>query len=168
MKINHQPLAGLSDATLRKDREYWTRALEPMIGDWLNYNTPLAAVTAFAEHAPKAPREDPYIHSDSAQKWASKLRSSIAGVYAWRSSKASDPAEKQRMLKEADFAFRQAFAVCPHSHEAIFRFVNLLLEQKRFGDAGLVAEAASKVAPGNQQIRSLLNDVRTLEASQPK
>ena len=48
-------------------------------------------------------------------------------MYAWRVSDPDnkDPVAQQRMIKEADFAFRQAFAFCPYSPEAVFRYVNL-------------------------------------------
>src|SRR6266516_688075 len=40
LKINRQPLAELPADILEKDREYWTLALEPLIGAWLQYDTP--------------------------------------------------------------------------------------------------------------------------------
>ena len=53
-----------------------------MIGAWLDYQTPLKRVAAFAETAdPKSPKEDRYVHSDAAAKWASKLRASVAGMH---------------------------------------------------------------------------------------
>ena len=83
-----------------------------------------------------------FIHDDDAQKSFSKLRSSIGGIYAWRLSpqcpaeyRPKTNAEYQRLLKEADFTFRQAFAFCPYSPEAVFRYVQLLLQLQRFDDA---------------------------------
>ena len=35
MKINRQPLAGLSDEIIQKDNDYWIKYMTPMIGDWL-------------------------------------------------------------------------------------------------------------------------------------
>jgi hypothetical protein len=75
----------------------------------------------------------------------SKLRSSQAGLYAWRAQHAADDAEKKRMNDAADFAFRQAWALCPHSPETVFRYVNLLTTQDRRADALLVAETAAKM-----------------------
>ncbi len=46
---------------------------------------------------------------------------------------------------EADFAFRQAFVLCPRSPEAVFRYVSLLLGQKRLDEAILLAEAAVRL-----------------------
>jgi hypothetical protein len=72
------------------------------------------------------------------------LRSSIAGIYAWRAQHATDATEKQRMNDAADFAFRQAWVLCPYSPEAVFRYTNLLMSENRFSDALLVAETAAK------------------------
>src|SRR5262249_25484720 len=56
-----------------------------------------------------------------------------------------NPGEKERMVKEADFAFRQAFVLCPTSPEAVFRYINFLLGQKRLDDAILLAGAAVRL-----------------------
>src|SRR5439155_7971715 len=101
------------DEIFRQDHAYWTRALQPMIGNWLNDDTPVQKVTAFAAKA-RPPEQDQYVRNDAAQKWVSKLRSSIAAVYVWRAEHASSEPEKVRMTREADFAFRQAIAVCPY------------------------------------------------------
>ena len=58
-----------------------------------------------------------FVKDENACKTFSKLRNSIAGLYAWRVPKAKSPEEQQRMIKEADFAFRQAFALCPASRK---------------------------------------------------
>jgi hypothetical protein len=74
-----------------------------------------------------------YIGNDYAKRTFSKLRSSIGGLYAWRLG-AETPSEyrpksdtdRETLSKEADLAFRQAFALCPYSPEAVFRYVQLL------------------------------------------
>jgi hypothetical protein len=168
MKINRQPLAELSEDVLRKDREYWSRAVEPLLGDWLAEGTPLRTVADFAAKVSMPivtgdPR-DP--QSDSAQRWASKLRSSIAGMYAWRMDHAADESAKARMAREADFAFRQAFAICPYSPEAVYRYVNFLVGQHRISDALLVGETAARVNSGNSQLRDLIQALKKMQATQ--
>ena len=111
----------------------------------------MAQVAAFAEKVQlkrdfSGFKGDPqFVQNDYAQKMFSKLRSSIAGVYAWRVNHAANPAEKERMAREADFAFRQAWALCPYSPEAVFRYVNFLSSQNRTADALLIAETAAKL-----------------------
>ena len=48
--------------------------------------------------------------------------------------------------------FRQAFAFCPYSPEAVFRYVNLLASTRRFDDALAVAETCRKLDPYNGQV----------------
>jgi len=172
MKINRQPLAGLSEETVQQDHEYWSRYLQPMLGAWLDYNTSVAEVTAFAEkvylkHDLGGFTGDPQFVEDTwTQKAFSKLRSSIAGLYAWRSMDFKTPKEKQQMTREADFAFRQAYALCPTSPEAVFRYVNLLLGVNRAEDARLLAETTLKLDPKNGQIQSLVETLKNLKPKQ--
>jgi len=107
-----------------------------------------------------------FIHDDDAQKAFSKLRSSIGGIYAWRLSPQCPPqyrpksdAEFQRIYKEADFTFRQAFAFCPYSPEAVFRYAQLLLQFNRLDDALIVARTCLKLDPYNAQVRGLVNSL---------
>jgi len=51
--------------------------------------------------------------------------------------------ERQRMIKEADFAFKQAFAICPTSPEVVYRYVTFLMNQERKSDALLIAQSAA-------------------------
>ena len=151
MKINRQPLSELSDEIVSQDHDYWTKYVTPMIGGWLNDDTTVSEVAAFAEKVYLRQdfsgfTGDPrFVQNDYSHKMFSKLRSSIAGLYAWRLEHAADAAEKERMARAADFAFRQAWALCPYSPEAVFRYVNFLLKQKRISDALLVAETAAQM-----------------------
>jgi hypothetical protein len=104
-----------------------------------------------------------FVQSDHATKMYSKLRSSIGGLYAWRAKQVKDDVEKERMEREADFAFRQAFAFCPSSPEAVFRYVALLVEQKQFDDALLLAATAAKVNPANGQLDSLGKEIERMK-----
>ena len=176
MKINRLPLTEMSDEIVRRDHDYWTKYVAPMIGGWLNADTSVKDVAAFAEkvYAKKDfsgfQGERRFIESSDSQKMFSKLRSSIAGVYAWRAQHATDASEKQRMNDAADFAFRQAWALCPYSPEAVFRYVNLLMSENRFSDALLVAETAAKMpemkGPSGAQIRDLVKNLQQMQQRQ--
>ena len=169
MKLNREPLTLLSDETIQQDHAYWVNYLKPMVGDWLNYDTPVADVAAFAEKVYGAQNlagftGDPlFIRDTWAQKAFSKLRSSIGGVYAWRATNTKDPAEQQRMTKEADFAFRQAFVLCPISPEAVFRYANLLVGSKRIEEAIQLVDTAAKLDPKNQQLEQLAGNLRNFK-----
>lgn len=151
LKINRQEVVELSNEVIQRDHEYWTQYSGPIIGDWLNRDTSLPEIVAFVErvylssdlsHFAGDPR---YVQDELAQKRFSKLRSAIGGLYDWRARNCDSPREKERMLREADFAFRQGFALCPGSLEVVFRYVNLLISQKHLDEAILLAETAVKL-----------------------
>jgi hypothetical protein len=170
MKINRQPLPELSDEMVRNDSNYWTNDVTPMIGGWLNHDTPVKEVANFAEKVYVKKdlsgfTGDPqFVQNEYSCKMFSKLRSSIAGVYAWRAQHFTDAGEKERMNDAADFAFRQAWALCPYSPEAVFRYVNFLLSESRAADALLVAETAEKMpalqGSNGEQMRGLVAQLK--------
>ena len=153
MKIDRQPLAALPEKVVRRDHEYWRGRVDGMIGDWLTEATSVQAVADFVEKVYVRKdlggfHGDPrFIQNAYAQKFFSKLRSSLGGLYTWRMNHAADAAEKERMAREADFAFRQAWALCPYSPEAIFRYADFLKSQDRAADASLVTAIAAKFPP---------------------
>jgi hypothetical protein len=104
-----------------------------------------------------------FVQSEHATKMYAMLRSSIAGVYAWRAKQAKPPEEKKRMEQEADLAFRQAFALCPSSSEVVFRYINLLVDQKRFDDALLIAETAANIRPAEKQLATLIQEIQRMK-----
>ena len=165
MKINRQPLPELTDEIVKRDHEFWSRFSERLIGNWITYDTPVKDIAEFAERTYlrrdltnfKGDRK--FVRDDQAQKAFSKLRSSIAGVYNWRIANPKSAVEQQRMLKEADFAFRQAFAFCPYSPEAVFRYAQLLINTGRYDDALLVASTCQKLDPYNGQVNVLVQSL---------
>jgi len=112
-----------------------------MIGDWLNDRTPVSAVVAFGErtflrHDLRGFSGDPrYVQNDYACRMFSKFRAAIAGVYAWRAEHDPAAGDQARMAAAADFAFRQALALCAYSPEAASRYASFLTQQQRGEDA---------------------------------
>jgi tetratricopeptide (TPR) repeat protein len=191
MKVNREPLPELTEDILARDHHFWSHYSERLIGNWITYDTPVRQITEWAERVYLRRnfadfKGDPkFARDDQAQKSFSKLRSSIAGVYAWRVAEANnrlaqlqanplpDPAAQKaqiahwtavrdRMIREADFAFRQAFAFCPYSPEAVFRYCQLLISLQRYNDAYLIAETCRKLDPYNQQVSDLAQRLRTV------
>ncbi|HYV33028.1 MAG TPA: hypothetical protein VEO53_18215, partial [Candidatus Binatia bacterium] len=168
MKINRQPLPELTEDIVKRDHDFWKQFSKRLTGDVVDYDTPVKTIAAWIEKTYL--RRDfsgftgdrGFVRDDSAQKAFSKLRSSIAGVYSWRvATSAPGTPHHQRMIKEADFAFKQAFAFCPYSPEAVFRYVNLLLnpEVQRFEDALTIAETCLKLDPYNGAVISTVNQL---------
>jgi hypothetical protein len=172
-KINRQPLAELSDEIVQRDHDYWAKLVQPMIGDWLHDDTSVVDIAAFAQKTFGKQdfsgfKGDPrFIQNAYSHRMFSKLRSSTAGLYAWRLKHATDASEKERMTHETDFAFRQAWALCPYSPEAVFRYVNFLLEQKRVADALIVAETATQMpsmqGKDGEQLRNLVTQLQKFQ-----
>src|SRR5206468_2693340 len=153
--------------------QFWKEYSTRLTGDIIDYNTSIKQICDWIEKTYL--RHDfngftgdrKFIHDDDAQKAFSKLRSSIGGVYAWRLSPQCPPqyrpktdAEYARLLKEAEYTFRQAFAFCPYSPEAVFRYVNLLLQYNRIDDALLISETCAKLDPFNAQVLGLVGSLR--------
>ncbi|MCX6929094.1 MAG: hypothetical protein NT154_38645 [Verrucomicrobia bacterium] len=166
MRLNREPLPELAESVTRKDHEYWRRYTGQLLGDWITAETSVKAVCDYAERV--YVRKDlgaftddqAFARNDMAQKSFSKLRSSIAGVYAWRNEHADSAEEKSRMASEAGYAFRQALALCPYSPEAVYRYVNFLTNEKRPHDAVLVAQTCQRVDPANAQVAQLLEQLK--------
>ena len=177
MKVNRQPLKEMTPDILERDHQFWTQYSKRLIGDWITYDTSVKELTEFAERVYL--RRDftgftgdrRFVRDDQAQKSFSKLRSSIAGVYAWRLMQASaefrpkSDADYVRLLQETEFAFRQAFAFCPYSPEAVARYVNLLLGLRRFDDALLVVKTCLKLDPYNGQFIGVFNRLQEIKKS---
>src|ERR1035438_914346 len=121
-----------------------------MIGGWLNDATSVNDVTEFTEkvflrHDLGGFTGDPgFVQNDYTSKMFSRLRSSIAGLYAWRAEHATDAGEKARLARAADFAFRQALALGPASSETENRYAEFLTKQHREADAKLVQNLAEQ------------------------
>lgn len=170
MKINHNPLPEITQEMVDKDHLFWSKYSDRLIGNWITYDTSVQEICDFAErtylhHNYKGFKGDrKFARDDNAQKAFSKLRSSIGGIYAWRVGNSKSGPEQQRMIKEAEFAFKQAFAYCPFSPEAVYRYVNLLLSMQRFDDAIAIVKTCQKLDPFNTSIESLLSQVEAFKA----
>ncbi len=193
MKINRQQLPELSQDIVDKDHLFWSDFSERLIGNWITYDTPIKEITEFAESVyvnkdfkqlKKRGGDPRFVRDDDGQKAFSKLRSSIAGVYAWRVAQTAQqammleqrpantlsPNEKhlmevhQRMFKEADFAFKQAYAFCPYSPEALYRYVQLLAGARRFDEAIMLAKTSIKVDPKNAGLQNLVGELQRMKS----
>ncbi len=96
--------------------------------------------------------DDPrFGRDDTAQEAFSKLRSAIGGLYAFR-----------RMAAEAEYAYKQAIALCPDGPDGNFHLAQLYVESGRFDDAVDVLEEYQRRDPYNPRIRGGIQIVREL------
>jgi tetratricopeptide (TPR) repeat protein len=176
MKINRNPLPELPDEVFKRDHAFWSKYSDRLIGNWITYDTSVKEIVGFIEkvylrHNYSSFKGDlKFVRDDQAQKAFSKLRSSITGVYAWRLGpqcpdefRQKTAAGTEALRREADFAFKQAFAFCPYSPEAVFRYINFLLQYGRIDDALLVAQTCQKLDPYNDQVKGLVKQLEDIK-----
>jgi tetratricopeptide (TPR) repeat protein len=184
MKINRNPIVAFPDDVYKRDHEFWSKYSERMIGNWITYDTSVQQIADWVEKIYL--RNDysgfagdrKFVRDDDAQKAFSKLRSSQAGMYAWRlrllvpnlpidqkylAYRPKSDAETQQLYRECDFAFKQSFAFCPYSPEAVVRYANFLFQFQRFDDALIVAKTCQKLDPYNGQISGLIDQIEEIK-----
>jgi hypothetical protein len=150
-KLNRNPVPILSAETIQQNNDYWTKTISPMIGDWLKEDTSVQDIGTFVEKVylrhdfSGFTGDTTFVENVYSQKMFAKDRSSIAMLYAWRAKRAQDAGEKARMNQAADFAFRQAWALCPSSPEVVFGYVSFLMDEIRISDALIVAQTAAEL-----------------------
>ena len=175
MKIERNPVAELSEDAIQRDHEFWSQYSERFIGNWITYETPIKDICDFA-HKVLLRREtasiasyhcDPrFVRDDNAQKAFSKLRNAIGkSVYNWRINTTPSPAGQARMIKEAEFALKQAFAFCPYSPETVFNLAQLLAGLGRTEDAVLVAQTCYDFDKNNAGVADLVERLKALKPS---
>ena len=166
LKINREPLAVLDEETLSKDHEFWRKYSQRLIGDWITYDTSVEEIVHFARLAYIKGIFDGYdvdpkfVRDDNAKKAFSKLRSAIAGLYTWRINNSRTVPEQQRIIKEAEFALKQAYAFCPYSPEALVKYASFLASFGRTKEAFLIAELSLEMDPENELMKSLYNQFK--------
>jgi tetratricopeptide (TPR) repeat protein len=174
MKINRHPVQELTQDVIDKDHAFWSQFSRRCIGNWITYDTSVKEVCDWAERTYLSHNfsgftgDRKFVRDDDAQKAFSKLRSSIAAsIYQWRArpQNSASPAERVRVTKEAEFAFKQAFAFCPYSPEAVFHFMDLLLNANRIDDAIMVLKTCHDLDPYNDQINSWIDQLEKSKGS---
>ncbi len=172
MKINRQPVPEITDEMVSKDHEFWSKYSERLTGNWITYDTPVKDICEFAERVylrrdfkgfKGAPQ---FVRDDNAQKAFSKLRSAIGGLYFWHVQYPKSNAENARCLKEAEFAYKQAFAYCPYSPEAVYKYVTLLVNLGRAADAELIVRTCMQFDPDNPAMEALAQNIQDIRKSQ--
>ena len=134
LKINHDPLPAPAQVP-----ELWAQIVARDRAYW-------DKLCADFEARPEFRRDS------DAQKTFSKLRSAIGGLYTYH-----------HMTGPAEYAFRQALALCPESPEANFRLAQLYIEQNRVDDALDVLRALQKRDPLNRKIGDAINQLQNMK-----
>lgn len=169
LKLNRKPLETFSQEIIDKDHEFWCQYMERLCGNWITYDTTIDELCDFAERVylrgdfTDFKGDMKFLRDDDAQKAFSKLRSAGTGLYWWRVNYATSASEQSRLLKEAEFAGKQAFAICPFSPEALYKLVNVLAIQNRFAEAKKLIMTTLAFDPENRAIEDLYVRLETME-----
>ena len=168
MKINRKPLTTISEKMVQEDRAYWSAQTKRWIGGWLTNETPVKVLCEFLEDVYGQARLEDF-KADEAYVMAGRghsprflyghLRLAQARVYEWQMDHATTSADKDRMRRELDFAYRQTIALFPEDVETIRRYVNLLRDQKRTDDARQVLEAGQLTNPRSKRLQQLADEL---------
>jgi len=177
MKINREPVPEYTEEIFQRDRHFWQHYSDRLIGNWITEETTVQEICDFVQRV-YVRRDydgftgDPkFVRDDQAQKSFSKLRGAIAGTYLWRlGSLAGVPTPpeylpkteeaRQRLIREAEFAWKQSLAYCPYSPEAVTKYIGLLLNLPgRLNDARLIAKTALDLDPLNEHFQYLDREI---------
>ena len=162
-EVHHSPMKALSDDEIRNDQAYWKKLVAELIGDWVNEKTDVKVVCDFVDQCYlrkdlKDFKGDPaFISNIETRKSFGKLRSSIGELYAWRAEQAGT--DKAEMQRNADIAFKQAFA-CGPPPEAIYYYSKFLAKINRTDDAIIVVKTALRLDPNIDVFNSLLRGLQ--------
>ena len=164
-ELHRQALASIAQAEVVRDQDYWKKLTDETLGNWLDEKTSLKEITDFAlrygsgKNLADYKGDKSFAANAASRKTLSKLRCSIAGIYAWRMDHAQDADDRERMYRAADLALRQSYAICPYLPEAIYRYLNLLQSRRRTDDSILIVKTSLHLDPENQQLQSLMSQL---------
>ncbi len=162
-ELNRETQPEITPAEVSKDQACWQKITDEALGKWLTNGTALKEVCDFADkygtgtHLEDYPGDKDFGGSVQTRKCYSKLRSSQAGMYAWRAQNAANNDERRRMNEAADLAYRQSYAICPYSPEAIYRYLNFLMAQNRIDDGIVMLKTSLHLEPDNEMLKSTLD-----------
>ncbi|HAV65007.1 MAG TPA: DUF2723 domain-containing protein, partial [Verrucomicrobiales bacterium] len=184
MKINREPVPEFTEEIMLRDRHFWQQYSERLIGNWITEETTVDQICDFVDEVfirrdyTNFKGDRKFIRDDQAQKSFSKLRGAIGGTYLWRlgimsgvptpqSYLPASEAARARLLREAEFAWKQALAFCPYSPEAVFKYCGMLVNLPgRLPDALRIARTALKMDPLNEQFAYLVGQLESYEQSE--
>jgi hypothetical protein len=168
LKLNRKPLTELTEKVVTEDHEYWRQQMKRLVGDWLTNETAVKVLCEFVEDVYDEQNLDGFRGDEeyvvarrgrNTQFLYAHLRNGQAHVYEWRMNHGATPNDKERMMRELDFAYRQAIALCPHNVETVKRYVNLLRDQNRLDDARRMLRTGRMVNPRSKRLQELATDL---------
>jgi hypothetical protein len=129
----------LTEEIMQRDHLFWSKYSDRLVGNWITYDTTAKELCDFVEkvylrHDYSGFKGDPkFIRDEDAQKGFPNCARPLGPAFtSGARDTPKNPAAGKRLLKEAEFAFKQAFAYCPYS-EGAYKYAQLLAETGRMG-----------------------------------
>jgi len=169
-RVSRHAVDSLQRQGVLKNREYWLALLERLIGCKFSNNTSTKEALDFIGKLRNSRQavggELDFVNDENARKTFSKLRGSIANLYAWRARHAKSALERAEMDEEARLAFMEAFVLYPGDPEIVSRFTGFLIYENRVNEAEIVAETAFKLSAQNHYIEEILKYTQTIQKAE--
>ncbi len=122
MKLNADKVDTFNESDLTADREFWDWQTRRLLDNPMYCRR---RAERWRQHKRKNARKGIDNTHRVACRAYSKLRCSIAGLYAWKTRQ--NPFQNFRYACEAAAAFREAYMLDPQSPEAAFRYIQQIL-----------------------------------------
>ena len=119
--------------------------MERLIGNWIDDETSIEEIMSFVTDTYQSgdltafKGDAKFVRDDWAQKAFQTQKRHRGGLCLALASQCPEHLrpqsveEENRLLREADYAFKQAVALCPYSPEAVYRYSNLLAHHAASG-----------------------------------
>jgi tetratricopeptide (TPR) repeat protein len=146
MKLNNEPLAPFDPAMMARDGQFWDDLSKRLLAD------------------------PEYLGNEWERRTYSKLRTGIAGLYAFGMWGRTTNKTAMVMQHAAEAAFQQSIALWPTSPEANFRLVQLYIELHRYDDAVAVLdklETLTPPGPDKPKIHAAITQIREMKQHPP-
>lgn len=155
LKMDHSPVVAMDASIVNQDHEYWQRMVRRLTGLGPDDCQTVSQISEFAQAVygrkdlSRYHGDPRYATNEIAQQFFAHMRMAIAGVYAWRATNSAAGAESPLMASEADFAFRQAWALNPTA-VGLPRYGEFLLSQNRTNDIQILINTVQSIAPASK------------------
>ena len=148
-EVSRWPVTQLKENALANDREFWSGVCKQLLGDEIRRETSVGELCEFVEKIYlrmdmtdfKGDRK--YVSDRVAQDWFGMARQAAAALYQWRCVHGEQVEEKQRMLDESLFAYKQTLALCPMTS---MDFAGLLSQIGRTNEATRILSVRERIA----------------------
>jgi hypothetical protein len=160
LRVAQAPLDELPPEVMARNRAWWNKRTSELLGEHIALDTPWSRIIELAR-ATFLDREKRGLEQGARWRVGDTTlplqvevcmnhaiqRAAIGQVYSWRANVTAEQSAKAAYAREADLAFRQAFALCPNAYDTVYyQSAKWLGEQQRWDDLELVLSFLEEMA----------------------